>query len=262
MGVTAFENNIIIGLLCSYSPINKPFQLDNVLGAYSPKCGNAEIKENRSGIYAKMYQAAAVKWAKADVSNHAITLYAHDKAAQRQFFEYGFGLWGIDAIRPMEEIEIQPCDRIIFSELQPHEFIDTLPLQNALVEHFCTSPMFIRFPRHTEDALSKEATELLFRYFVAKENRKIIAYLKVLKDGAIQDRQNICGAYCLPEYRRSGIYQSLLNHVIHMLKSESYKLLGVDFESFNPTARGFWLKYFDAYTHSVVRRIDEKILEV
>jgi hypothetical protein len=37
-----------------------------------------------------------------------------------------------------------------------------------------------------------------------------------------------------------------------------YTRLGVDFESLNPTAYGFWLKYFDAYTHSVVRRIDEK----
>lgn len=262
MSIAVFENGVLVGFLCSYSPIQRPFQMENVLGAYSPKCGNAAIKENRAGIYAKMYQAAAVKWTQAGASNHAITLYAHDTAAQRQFFEYGFGLWGIDAIRPMEEIAIQPCTRIIFAELQPKELIDTLPLQNALVEHFHTSPMFIRFPHHTEDVLSKEAAGLSFRYFVAKENEKIIAYLRVLEDGAIKDRQNICGAYCLPEYRGSGLYQNLLNHVIHTLKSESYKLLGVDFESFNPAARGFWLKYFTAYTHGVVRRIDEKIMEV
>jgi len=35
----------------------------------------------------------------------------------------------------------------------------------------------------------------------------------------------------------------------------------VDCESFNPTARGFWLKYFKEYTHSVVRRIDEKAVD-
>lgn len=40
--------------------------------------------------------------------------------------------------------------------------------------------------------------------------------------------------------------------------AKGYTRLGVDFESLNPTAYGFWLKYFDAYTHSVVRRIDEK----
>jgi len=37
----------------------------------------------------------------------------------------------------------------------------------------------------------------------------------------------------------------------------AYNLLGVDFESFNPTASNFWLKYFTEYTHSVVRRIDD-----
>jgi len=41
------------------------------------------------------------------------------------------------------------------------------------------------------------------------------------------------------------------------LKEEGYKLLGVDYESFNSTANGFWLKYFTPYTNSVVRRIDE-----
>ena len=68
---------------------------------------------------------------------------------------------------------------------------------------------------------------------------------------------NICGAFCLHEYRGKSIYQNLLNFTITKLKEEGYILLGVDFESFNPTAYGFWLKYFTAYTNSVVRRIDE-----
>lgn len=37
-------------------------------------------------------------------------------------------------------------------------------------------------------------------------------------------------------------------------------MLGLDFESINPTAYVFWTKYFTPYTHSVVRRIDEKII--
>jgi len=41
------------------------------------------------------------------------------------------------------------------------------------------------------------------------------------------------------------------------LKSLGYTRLGVDYESINPSGSGFWLKYFTAYTHSVVRRIDE-----
>ncbi|MCI9073092.1 MAG: hypothetical protein HFH80_09920 [Lachnospiraceae bacterium] len=42
-----------------------------------------------------------------------------------------------------------------------------------------------------------------------------------------------------------------------MLKAEGYTRLGVDYESINPTAWGFWNKYFEAYTYSLTRRIVE-----
>ena len=69
--------------------------------------------------------------------------------------------------------------------------------------------------------------------------------------------QSICGAYCLPEYRGQGIAAALLSHIVEVLKTEHAQLLGVDCETFNPTAMGFWSKYFTQYTVSVVRRIDE-----
>jgi hypothetical protein len=50
--------------------------------------------------------------------------------------------------------------------------------------------------------------------------------------------------------------------LIQDLKTKGYTRLGVDFESINPMAYGFWLKYFDAYTHSLVRRIDEKAVKL
>ena len=67
----------------------------------------------------------------------------------------------------------------------------------------------------------------------------------------------VTGAYCLKEYRGKGVYQNLLSFLVNTLGRENYTRFGVDFESINPNAYGFWLKYFAAYTHSVVRRIDE-----
>ena len=72
---------------------------------------------------------------------------------------------------------------------------------------------------------------------------------------------NICGAYCLPEYRGTGAAQAVLEHMLCTFQTEGFNRLGVDCESFNPTALGFWRKYFDAYTYSVVRRIDENIIK-
>lgn len=75
------------------------------------------------------------------------------------------------------------------------------------------------------------------------------------------DMMNICGAYCMPEYRGTGVYQELLAYLINVLKEEGYTRLGVDFESFNLTARGFWLKFFTPYTNSLVRRVDVSSLD-
>lgn len=103
--------------------------------------------------------------------------------------------------------------------------------------------------------------------FAAFQGNETIAFIEVTDGGEnfateVSSMKNICGAYCMPEFRSKGIMQNLLNFTISTLKTEGYTRLGVDFESLNPTAYGFWLKYFTAYTHSVVRRIDEQILEV
>ena len=61
----------------------------------------------------------------------------------------------------------------------------------------------------------------------------------------------------MTEHRGKGINQKLLSLLLQKLKIQGYTRLGVIFESFNPWGSGFWLKHFTAYTHSVVRRIDE-----
>jgi GNAT superfamily N-acetyltransferase len=73
--------------------------------------------------------------------------------------------------------------------------------------------------------------------------------------------KHIHGAYCFPEYRGRGIIQNILNFIIKKLRDENNQLLGVDFESFNPTASNFWLKYFTEYNQSVVRRIDDRFIK-
>lgn len=68
--------------------------------------------------------------------------------------------------------------------------------------------------------------------------------------------KNICGAFCLPQFRGTGLFANLLNYAVEQLRKEDVTQLGVDYESINPTASGAWSKYFTHYTYSVVRRID------
>ena len=267
LGVAAFENEKMIGFLCCCEPFDNAFRATDARGIFSPMGANAAVSQNRSKIYAAMYQAAGEKWVKVGAVSHAICLYAHDGELQQQFFRYGFGLRCLDAIRPMEPIDCKPCAGYDFIELSKDEYHSVYPLHLALYRHYCKSPFFMNRNPGTQEEFTVSSMQDGGRYFVAKQNGNICAFMKISVPGETfvatgNTYRHIRGAYCLPEHRGKGLYQNLLNFTISVLRREGYTRLGVDFESFNPTARGFWLKYFDAYTNSVVRRIDERITQL
>lgn len=267
LGVAAFENEKMIGFLCCCEPFDNAFRATDVRGIFSPMGANAAVSKNRSKIYAAMYQVAGEKWVKTGAVSHAICLYAHDEEIQQQFFRYGFGLRCLDAIRPMELIDCEPCAGYNFTELSKSECQLVYPLYLALYRHYCSSPFFMNRRPETQEEFIVSSMQEGGRYFVAKQDEKLCAFVKISVPGETfvamgNTYRHIRGAYCLPEHRGKGLYQNLLNFTISVLKREGYTRLGVDFESFNPTARGFWLKYFNAYTNSVVRRIDERIMQL
>lgn len=264
LGVAAIENEKLVGFLCCCEPFEHAFRATDARGVFSPMGANAAIARNRSKIYAAMYQAAGEKWVKSGAVSHAICLYAHDEELQRQFYRYGFGLRCLDAIRPMELIDCKPCAGYDFTELPKSQYHFVYPLYLALNRHYCESPFFMNRKPETQEKFEISSVQDGGRYFAAKQNGKLCAFLKISASGEAfvatgNSYRHITGAYCLPEHRGKGLYQNLLNFTISILKREGYTRLGVNFESFNPTARGFWLKYFAAYTNSVVRRIDERI---
>jgi len=265
LGVVAIDNNKMIGFLCAYYPIDDAWGTTNAKGTFSPIHAHGVIGENRDRVYSQLYQVAADKWVKEGIVSHAIALYAHDKETLGSFFYNGFGLRCIDAIRYIDHIPMINNIKCEYCELPKDEWKNLLDLQNILISHLGNSPTFMPYPLVSEEKFLKGIANDV-RYFVAREKDKCIAYIKIGENGENfvcddSSMMNICGACCLPEYRGTGIYYNLLAHLVSTLKSEGYTRLGVDFESFNPTARGFWLKYFTEYTKSVVRRIDEKILK-
>lgn len=283
LGVAAFEGDQMLGFLGAYLPHEDVFGTTGVRGTFSPVHAHGVIAAdpmkgslgynlNRERIFSLLYQAAAKKWVKEGIRSHAIGLYTYDKEAIQSFFYNGFGLRCIDAIRSLDDA-VNPKDlttekslKIEYCELNKEDWRHLLDHHNGLITHLGDSPTFMKFNLFTEDELYNRTNENT-RYFVAKEQDKYIAYIKIDTEGEnyiTMDRgmMNICGAYCIPIYRGSGVYHNLLSYLVTVLKSEGYRLLGVDCESFNPTARGFWLKYFTEYTHSVVRRIDERAVDL
>ncbi|HEX7102015.1 MAG TPA: GNAT family N-acetyltransferase [Nitrolancea sp.] len=267
LGVTAFDGDIMLGFLCSVPPFQNAFGSTDATGIFSPMGANGAIGEHPAKIYARMYQAAAEKWVRAGATSHAVSLYAHDDEAQRQFFRYGFGIRCVDAIRDLDEVDSALCENYEFAELPSDEHLQVLPLVHLLDAHMAARPTFIVRPSDTPESFLRKSERSQSTYLVAKFRDQVVAYLKAELGGEtfirnVPGYMHINGAYCLPEHRGRGLPQQLLQLLVNKLRTQRCTHLGVDFESINPAAYGFWLKHFAAYTCVVARRIDENALTI
>jgi GNAT superfamily N-acetyltransferase len=63
----------------------------------------------------------------------------------------------------------------------------------------------------------------------------------------------ITGAYTRPEYRGQRAAVSILDAAIQDYAAKGFERCSVDFESFNPEAAHFWMKYFQPVCLSLMR---------
>lgn len=263
LGIAAMKQGKMVGFLCCSHPREPHFGLTK--GVFSPLHGHGSLKENRQDIYDALYQAASKKWVSHAILSHAISLYAHDEAALDIFFTNGFGKRTSDAIC-LTKIQDISLETFTIKQLQSSEVHQVLPLSNALASHLSRAPMFIPTDLVTEFELLKDMQKTTTIYLGVYDDCELVAYISLNQnDGEtfISDDPsvfNINSAYALPEYRGQGLYQALLGSTFNWLKKNGYPLCGVDFETFNGTARHFWLKHFTPYTYGLTRRIDERII--
>jgi ribosomal protein S18 acetylase RimI-like enzyme len=64
----------------------------------------------------------------------------------------------------------------------------------------------------------------------------------------------ITGAYTRPNFRGLGAAPALLAEALRHYGENGFTRCSVDFESFNPEATRFWMKYFDPVVYSLMRR--------
>lgn len=262
----AWDEGTLVGYLGFYAPFDGLF--GPVPGSFSPLHGNAAVEQNRERIYSRLYQAAAAELVQRGATSHAVVLHACDAPGIHAFFTNGFGLRTIDAMRRVERLpDAEQIDLrgVTLDEMDASERPSLLPLHNGLTQHLNESPSLM----WAEDFAEREMLDVFerraARHFVARESGRIVAYMELTAHGenyttVSTTTRNICGAYMYPEFRGKGVYIALLDFLLATLQDEGYTHLGVDFEGFNPTARGFWLKYFTATTYGVTRRIDERIV--
>ena len=217
-----------------------------------------------------LYSDAAHQWVTAGILNHCLTIYAHQTEVKEAFFQLGFGLRLTDAYRSLvnhTDLPVPLDGEVDFVE-HKSSVRRIHPLYLALVDHLQQSPMFmVRENTLSEDEFVEHDMKQRARYFVARKRQSgdILAYMKVTETGEnfitrAPSMRSISGAYCLPEYRGTGLASKLLSFLCHQLEAEGFAQLGVDYETFNPCAWGFWNKFFQPYTYGLSRHIDDQAL--
>ncbi len=267
MGVAAVENGRLVGYLCGFGPFKGMFGTwgsgfeDKFIGVYSPMHAHGVAEDAPPRTWQRMYQAAAEKWEKAGAFYHALTVYEHDSTAKAELFRYAFGQRCADAIRRVEPIHALPVPGVTCCELPQGSADMVRELRIGLDVHLCQSPCFMARDEGCRQRWLENVKGRTSRLFAAMAEGQVIAFIEVDGDGEnfVTEHPgmlNICGAYCLPAWRGKGVSQALLDHVLMTLQAEGTAWLGVDYETMNPTAAGFWEKYFQPYTASLTRRID------
>lgn len=262
-GGVAVDRGKVLGYLSFWGGLSGHF--GNVKGSFSPLFANAVSGLNRSKTSSMLFQYASEEMIKEDILSYAICIYSHDAEVMTSLTMNGFGIRCSDAVRNVDTpLNIKVNTEYSYEEMHYSDAGCLLPLKNGLVKHLRKSPTYFPNEEFSEENFVSMCNRRQSRFFIARNNFEIVGYIEVMDSGENfiteeSDMLNICGTYLKENYRGKNILQSLLLFVLETLKNEGIKRLGVDYETINPTALRFWGKYFDSYTYSFVRRIDERV---
>jgi len=262
-GLAALAGGRLAGFLSAYVADEL---FGRCAGVYAPVYGHGVADEFRSRLYQELYARAADLWVRQGLLCHAATFFAHDREAVETWFWLGFGLRCVDAIREATPIEAHDC-RVAVKKADVDDIPSIADIHTRHFSYYRSSPIFMDKPlgdpsQDFLDWISKPNHHL----WIAFADGKPLGYIRIEPDGeSFVSRHpsvmNITGAYVAEGRRGSGVGVSLLAELQQWLIQNGYKLCGVDFESINSIGSRFWTRRFTPYTYSMVRRIDERILE-
>lgn len=264
-GLVAIEDEKLVGYLMFWGGFEGHF--GNAKGSFSPLFGSAFGGRNRQKTSSLLFENVSKIMIKDGICSFAICKYAHDKEIAESFVLNGFGIRCSDAIRNLSNVdEVKMDSGCRYEEISYQKANILLDLKNGLIKHMNRSPIYFLSAQFTDYEFEELCKKRKSRFFVAYNGDRPVGYIEVDETAETfisEDSEvlNICGTYVECEYRNSSVAKELLAYTMQRLANEGLRYLGVDCETLNPTALRFWSKYFERYTYSFVRRIDERILD-
>jgi len=158
----------------------------------------------------------------------------------------------------------------IFKEINKNELFqyraDIIEFYRNLINHLRSSPVF--YPCNEFLPIEDRFNDFLsdgMRIFGAFDGAKLIAMVgseppDVFYASEDSSAMNLTDLFVAPDYRRNGIAAALLEFANNELRKSGIQRLFVTHGTINPTARGFWDKYFTNYSFTLTRQIHSDML--
>ncbi len=270
-GVAAYEGDQLLGYLGWW-------QIDRFRGSerkagFVPEWAQAAVDENKPAVIRALYRRAASAWAKEGCDTHAITLLASDCQAIETWFWNGFGLTVVDAVRTTQALNpgaetpaIIPAD-FVLRKAAPGDAGSLAELESEHARHYEQSPVFmVPFSPNDAGEFRRYLAQPEKHAWLVVKGEKPAGYIRfeAKSDGAAEivsaPGTTACtAAYVRPAFRGCGISSALLETALAYFRAQGISCCSVDFESFNPEAAAFWMRYFEPACFSLVR-VPEKVI--
>jgi GNAT superfamily N-acetyltransferase len=270
-GRMAFEDNIPVGFLAFSEtfPINK----SGAKGAVSLEWGYGISHHKRGKIIGKLFQDTATELCDNFTQRLSVSVYAHDTEVLRTYIMSGFFMEMTGVVRDISApIEAEMPDKYSFKEVGKTELInhkhEIIELYRGLINHLRVSPVFyhcrqfLPVENRFDDFLKDD-----MRIFAVFDGNRLVGMIDAepidfgfAKDDA--EALSMGDVFIEPAYRERGLATALLKFANDELKRSGVRRLFVTHGTINPTARGFWDKYFTNYFYSMTRVIDPDMLGI
>lgn len=144
-GVIAKSGEEIVGYM-----LYDNFIFHGEKAVFCPIIGHAALTPYKTIAYKKMYQYLSKRWIEMHYLNHLITFFAHDAALQAQLFHLGFGLYVIDAFRPVDAIDASESNVTIIRATMGN-IDDVMRLGEESRDFYRQAPLFlVRAPQNID----------------------------------------------------------------------------------------------------------------
>lgn len=262
-GVVAVQGKRMVGFLTGW-------QMPDFRGKrsiYVPEWANAAIVDDSARIYEALYSRLSGDWLAGKYTAHYLSIFPNDLQALQQWHWLGFGMFAVDALRPLEPIPVAEKDvQIRRATLQ--DIDQVLALQDELWEYIKDPPIFILGERYDREYLENWLQDPDKVVWLACSQGEPLAFMRLgpaAKDVCtiIDDDQttSIYAAFTREPARCTGIATALLAHALVFARTSGYLRCAVPFEPMNPLGSRFWLRYFQPVCYSFLRSIDERLTQ-